>query len=255
MDAYLICATPRTGSTLLCGLLESTGVAGHPESYFRQPDEHSRAALWGLAIRADGSFSYSDYVHAALAVGRTVNGVFAARIMWGTLDEVVAKLATFYPELARSDLELLERAFGATRFIYLRRRDVVAQAVSWLRAEQTNVWSAGVRQARHEPERKPRYDFDQIHELVQVIGEHNMAWTEWFASAGVRPYSVEYEDLEADPVGVTRDVLGFLGLELPVGRDILPGHRRQADELNTKWIERYQAEVRSAASDVVAAPD
>ncbi|MGH3680948.1 MAG: Stf0 family sulfotransferase [Natronosporangium sp.] len=42
-DAYLICATSRTGSTLLCGLLRSTGVAGRPESYVRQPDEPA----WG----------------------------------------------------------------------------------------------------------------------------------------------------------------------------------------------------------------
>jgi len=30
-----------------------------------------------------------------------------------------------------------------TRFVYLRRADVVAQAVSWLRAEQTGTWYVG----------------------------------------------------------------------------------------------------------------
>jgi len=34
VDDYLVCATARSGSTLLCGLLESSGVAGHPASYF-----------------------------------------------------------------------------------------------------------------------------------------------------------------------------------------------------------------------------
>src|SRR3712207_7978474 len=32
--SYLVCATPRSGSTLLCHLLEQTGVAGRPEEYF-----------------------------------------------------------------------------------------------------------------------------------------------------------------------------------------------------------------------------
>src|SRR3954470_5825583 len=32
--SYLVCATPRSGSTLLCHLLDQTGVAGHPEEYF-----------------------------------------------------------------------------------------------------------------------------------------------------------------------------------------------------------------------------
>jgi len=30
--SYVVCATPRSGSTLLCELLKSTGVAGHPVS-------------------------------------------------------------------------------------------------------------------------------------------------------------------------------------------------------------------------------
>jgi LPS sulfotransferase NodH len=32
--SYLVCATPRSGSTLLCKVLDQTGVAGHPEEYF-----------------------------------------------------------------------------------------------------------------------------------------------------------------------------------------------------------------------------
>ena len=32
--SYLVCATPRSGSTLLCHLLDETGLAGHPEEYF-----------------------------------------------------------------------------------------------------------------------------------------------------------------------------------------------------------------------------
>ena len=32
--SYLVCATERSGSTLLCELLAGTGVAGRPEEYF-----------------------------------------------------------------------------------------------------------------------------------------------------------------------------------------------------------------------------
>ena len=34
--SYLVCATPRSGSTLLCEGLESTGVAGRPREYFEE---------------------------------------------------------------------------------------------------------------------------------------------------------------------------------------------------------------------------
>src|SRR5690348_6219991 len=32
--SYLACATPRSGSTLLCEALTNTGVAGNPKEYF-----------------------------------------------------------------------------------------------------------------------------------------------------------------------------------------------------------------------------
>jgi LPS sulfotransferase NodH len=242
-DSYLICGTPRTGSTLLCGLLESTGIAGHPESYFRQPDEQSWAARWGIIRSPDGAFSYADYFQAALTAGRTENGVFAARLMWGTLEEVVGNLRRIYSDLSGADLGLLNRTFGCARFVYLRRDDVLAQAVSWLRAEQTDVWFQTSQSLQEQPEQEPRFDFDRIHELAQLIDEHNTAWQLWFASVGVRPYAVRYEDLDADSVGVTCDILDFLGLELPSGPEILVRHKRLADELNAQWIGRYRAEM------------
>src|SRR3954453_19662507 len=32
--SYLVCATPRSGSTLVCHALEETGIAGRPEGEF-----------------------------------------------------------------------------------------------------------------------------------------------------------------------------------------------------------------------------
>jgi len=244
IDSYLICATPRTGSSLLCGLLDSSGVAGHPESYFRQPSEQEYAARWGIVSSSDGAFSYADYVRAAMAEGTTGNGVFAARIMWGTLDELVARLRPLYPGMAgASDLELLNRAFGRTRFVYLRRGDVVAQAVSLLRAEQTDVWhdTAG---ENSEPVREPYFDFGRIEGLVREIEGDNLAWQRWFGSAGVQPHLVRYEELEVAPVEIALGVLGFLGLELAPGRQVVVRHKRLADELNAAWIDGYLREKR-----------
>jgi LPS sulfotransferase NodH len=238
VDTYFICATPRTGSSLLLGLLESTGVAGHPEAYFREPDEQLWADRWQIAGPADPAFDYPDFVRAAIAAGTSDNGVFGAKLMWGTLDEVVAKLTPVYPDLAGQDLELLNRAFGRTRFVYLQRDDVLAQAVSWLRAEQTNIWYAG---AAGSNEQAPYFDATGIGELARTIDEHNAAWREWFASVGVSPHPVRYEGLDADPVGVTHGILDFLGLDLPAGRKVRQRHRRQADELTVEWLRRYRA--------------
>lgn len=245
VDAYFICGTPRTGSSLLLGLLDSTGVAGRPQAYFRAPDEALWADRWQISRTSERAFAYADYVRAARAAGTTGNGVFGAKLMWGTLDELVGKLGTVHPDLAGEDLALLNRAFGRTRFVHLRRDDVVAQAVSWLRAEQTNAWYVGgageISGARRDG-RAPSFDLHRISGLTRTIGEHNAAWERWFASAGVRPHLVRYEELAADMAGTTRGILDFLGLDLLRGHAIVPRHQRQADELNDQWIERYRAE-------------
>jgi LPS sulfotransferase NodH len=234
--AYFVCGTPRTGSTLLCGLLRATGVAGLPESYFRLPDEATWAARWGVERRADGAVVYRDFARAAVAAGTTANGVFGARLMWGTLDHMLVGLRAGRSDVGGTDLDLLTDAFGPLRFVHLRRVDVVAQAVSWARAEQTGYWQEGDVAAS-----EPAFDIEQIRSLVATIEEHNAAWRAWFASVGARPYGLRYEDVVADPAGALRGVLGFLGLDWPRGHRVEVGTRRQADEHSADWIARYRA--------------
>jgi LPS sulfotransferase NodH len=240
--SYLLCTTPRTGSTWLCGLLESTGVAGRPASYFRQAEESRFADEWGIRRIPDGAVPYGEFVQAALAAGKSDNGVFGARIMWGTMVEVVDRLGPLHPVLQGRDLELLDRVFGRPRFLSLRRLDVVAQAVSLFRAEQTDVWHTTDRLGKSERKQGLHYELETIHDLVRMIEVHNVAWEQWFATVGVRPHSVLYEDLEGDPFEVTQGILAFLGLELPQGRQIVGRHERLSDQLSTEWIDRYRAQ-------------
>jgi LPS sulfotransferase NodH len=237
LNAYLICGTPRTGSTLVCDLLRCSGVAGRPESYFRVPDEPIWADRWRLPRDPAGAVAYADYVRAAVAAGSTPNGVFGARVMWGTLDVIITRLRAISPDCSADDLEVLRQAFGPTRFVHLWRDDTVAQAVSWARAEQTHFWQAGDTALSGYT---PRFDVEQIDTLVRTIDAHNAAWREWFAAVHVEPHRVRYEALQHDPAGVTRGILDFLGLEAPAGVAIASHRRRQADQLNEDWIARYR---------------
>jgi trehalose 2-sulfotransferase len=229
--SYFVCATPRTGSSLLLGLLASSGVAGRPEAYFRAPDEQDWAERWGIA---GPDLDYRAFVRAARAAGTTPNGVFGAKLMWGTLDEVVAKLA---PGVTGSDLEVLESTFGPLRFVSLHREDELAQAVSWLRAEQTETWWAGDPRAAGG---EPAYDRARIAALLDTIADHNTAWREWFTRYDVTPCEITYEQLAADPDGTTLQVLAHLGLE--AAGPVRARHRRQADALNSAWAARYRTE-------------
>lgn len=59
-----------------------------------------------------------------------------------------------------------------------------------------------------------------------MIGQHNAAWETWFASAGIRPHRVSYEELDAGMAGVTLGIQDFLGLDAPDERVILPAGPR-----------------------------
>lgn len=237
-DSYLICATPRSGSTLLCGLLESAGVAGHPASYFNRAGLHDYADAWRIDQPRDGRID-GEYVRAALAAGKTSNGVFGGRIMAETLPELVGDLAAADPVPTVSDLELLSAQLGRLRFVHLRRRDVVAQAVSWAKALQTHFWHPGEDVAPGGQE--PHYDEQLIGRLVATIERFEANWALWFAAHSVALCEVAYEELAADPPRTAYKVLDYLGLHVPPNRQLVVGYRRQADQLNADWAARFKA--------------
>ncbi|MBV9174891.1 MAG: hypothetical protein JOZ81_32915, partial [Chloroflexi bacterium] len=107
----------------------------------------------------------------------------------------------------------------------------------WARAEQTHFWQAG---DTPRPGSEPCFDIEQIDRIVRTIDEHNNAWRDWFAGVDVPPHRVRYEALADDPVGVTRGILDFLGLDVPAEASIVSHRRRQADQLNQDWIARYR---------------
>ena len=236
VDSYLICATPRSGSTLLCGLLDSSGVAGHPASYFNRKSLNDYADAWRIARPVDGRIDEA-FVRAALTAGTTSNGVFGGRIMAETLPELISGLAAAASEPAMTDVGLLSAQVGRLRFVHLRRRDVVAQAVSWAKALHTHFWHPG--EAVAPGAQEPRYDEELIGRLVAAIESYERDWTMWFASHRIVPCEVTYEELAADPPRTAQRVLDHLGLHVPPDRQLVVGHRRQADRLNADWITRF----------------
>lgn len=237
-DSWLLCATPRSGSTLLCGLLESSGVAGHPASYFNRRGLHDYATGWRVSQPAGGRID-SAYVRAALAAGSTSNGVFGGRLMAESRPELIADLAAEADQPPVSELKLLVGQFGRLRFVHLRRLDVVAQAVSWAKSVQTHFWHPG---ERIEPGAEaPHYDEELIGRLVKTVERFEAGWNTWFTQQRITPFEVTYEQLASDPLLVAHQVLDFLDLEIEEGRKLVVRDRQQADHVNAQWIEKFKS--------------
>lgn len=247
--AYLVCATPRSGSTLLCRSLAATGVAGRPEEYFerlrhsglpREPREYfadveDPEILGLLPPTRAGDPAAADLERELprfLAEGTTPNGVFGAKMMWGYLDDALRRLGS--SAVAPDAPAALEAALGPLRYVYVSRRDKVDQAVSLWRAVQTRAWSA-----QDGPEAHPVYDARGVAHLEAQLREEDAAWADWFAAHGIEPFRVCYEDFVATYEATLRGALDFLGIgaaEIPP-----PPLERQADERSERWAERYRA--------------
>jgi LPS sulfotransferase NodH len=262
----LVCATQRSGSTLLCELLKDTAVAGRPEEYFEATRQtgappHPGQYLDGLprtgaGIRDDpspptapphsslqGLRSYREHLERTFALGTTENGVFGSKLMWSQLSELHA-LAGELPEYEGLDrFDLLEKLFDCPRYIRVTRRDKVRQAVSLWRALQTRSWRAEHGGAHPQPAQL-HYRFEGIDHLVQALHEEDRAWGEFFAAHRVSPLSLVYEDhLDVDRDGTVRRVLEYLGVPAPAGWEALEPIKRQADATSEQWVAAYHREV------------
>ena len=193
------------------------------------------ARRFGVPVDEEGGIDYRRFVHSALQAGSTDNGVFAARIMWGTMSHLVERLGGDPAGEGRTDVDVLESALGPLRFVCLQRLDVVAQAVSWARAEQTGYWQRGDKVST-----SPQIDLDQVDRLVKTIEEHNAAWQTWFEAHGVSPLELTYESVVADPSDAVRRVVEHLDRRLPGDWTPTPQHGQQADSLNAEWARRYE---------------
>lgn len=236
--SYLICATPRCGSNLLCEALENTGLAGIPAEYFW--DEAHWTRKWGTA-------SYTDYLHEVIKRSTTQNQVFGTKVMWGYFDAFVTRVreTSEYGRGNRSAHELLDRLFPCLRYIWITRRDKVRQAVSFWKSLQTLVWFSKAGIDPTPPRKEPEYRFEAIDHFVQEIVMHEAAWQAYFDRHVIVPYSVIYEDLVSTYEETALKILDWLGVSNPP--DLVFGPRllqKQADDVSEIWVDRYRQEKR-----------
>ncbi|MDK1388539.1 Stf0 family sulfotransferase [Sinorhizobium sp. 8-89] len=245
-DSYVICTSPRSGSTLLCKLLAATGVSGNPGSYFHRASISEWLAYFDLASEA--STPEADLLalifRAAIAKGSLDTGMFGLRLQRHSFDFFVRKLAVLHPERA-SDLERFEAAFGRTLFIHLTRLDKIQQAVSNVKAEQTGLWHMapdGTELERLAPPSTPVYNAEVIRACCDRLTTYDLDWKNWFEVQGIEPLRITYETLSSDPIETLREILARLGLHRDAATGVAPGVAKLADETNQDWVSRFRLE-------------
>ena len=253
--AYLVCATQRSGSTLLCELLKGTDVAGVPDEYFeelratglpRQPRQYfETSSLSGIADglppvdpgRPEQPGDFEGWFAYVVKRGTTSNGVFGAKMMWNYFDDFRSRIAELPGLGGLRFTEALDEVFPNLRIIFVRRRDKLAQAVSLWKAIQTQQWR---NEAEGEADQRAAdYDYDALRFLVEELHRWDSRWEDWFSATGREPIRVIYEEFVNARAATVGRVLDELGIDPPE-----PGERgpmkRQADHLSRDWVTRFR---------------
>lgn len=213
----VVAALPRSGSNLLGELMAGTGLLGNPLEAFGvdsiSPDFPTRA------------MSTSERLKLVVEMGRTPNGVAAVKMFPDHFTEI-------------EDEVRLSDWFGTPAWVWLRRRDQLAQAISTVVASQSRSFMS-----ERAPLHEPVYSGDRLLLELERVARRDSRWQAYFARTGIRPIEVVYEDLERDPLGTMQAIGRHVGIDVPVDA-FRPATRfqRQRTGLNEEWRSRFVAE-------------
>jgi LPS sulfotransferase NodH len=221
MRGYAICTEARSGSTLLCRLLRSTGLLGQPTEFF---NVETMQNAWGIA---DYPLDAEGQIEAITRLGATPNGVYGVKLF---SRDAAAHAATRW----------LERLPSLT-LVYLERMDVLGQALSHVRALQTSRWVASSQELT-----SPQYSHALINGELMRIAEANARWRYFFARNGLPVMHLFYERITQEPQAAVDAIARRIGMSEPVPID--PSQFAQLtvqrDALSDEWRARFIAESR-----------
>lgn len=218
----VLASSYRCGSTFVSTSLWETGLCGAPWEYFNYEN-----VVDVLKARL-GVTETDDYIEALLKKRTTRNGVFSVKAHFYHFDDVWNRSPRW------------RSLQNNMQFLYINRKNKVAQAVSMAKALQDNAWSAFM-----EPRQVPLfYSKDLIERCLQEVMTQTEAWWAWFDEHGIEPFVVDYDEFVRDHKNGVERILKWLGIEAGNTEKIsIPVLERQSGKINAEWEQRFVVEM------------
>jgi len=254
-----VAASPRSGSDLLCQALSMAG-AGQPDEYFNWVvvrEQHLRRGIPRCSLRGELSKawrllrrhrdwrtcyrftrkSFIAYVLTVIPETVTRNGILGIKVHWDQYESALLKRGL--------DISIWN---VPVTWVLLSRSDHLRQAISLVRARQSNRWvvedaswrsNLGRRAVREFASGVEHYDDTAITLAMQQVRHQEQEWQRYFAEVGVTPVRLTYEELLDDYESAVRRVLDRVGVTAAAIHP--PLTERQADSTTEEWVTRYTA--------------
>ena len=224
---YLLASVPRAGSTHFSHLLWRTGCLGAPLEYLN----FEAAGPYGFAA---GSPQLQLQLWRSVLRRRcSLNGVFGLKAFAMQLDQLQRKNAPLLEDVLAT---MLPRN-GLRRVLYVRRRDRLAQAVSYARATLSGIWRKAQESAAPEP---VPYSQEALEAAERGIAFQESVWEQMFGELKIEPLTLWHEDILADGSAAAEAVAGYLGVKIdPAAAVDVPSIEKQSEGDAAVWAERY----------------
>ena len=230
--SYIVCATMRSGSSLLCELLSSTKMAGQPQEFLnKKREEKSQFPL----------NPYSSYIRHNFNHFASDNGFSGIKMMWDNLEDMIQRLRAESYDYASSDLEIVRQAFPDPSFIFIERENKLRQAISLARAEQTKVWDIKRNSSASKRTFARVTDF-HITQSYNRLANYENAWKAFFQKYQLPFYHVTYDEITQHPEAAIKDILSFLDVPNYSQASIQPPQRKKQADWYTDYLAfRYKS--------------
>ena len=227
---YIICFTPRSGSSWLGGLINSTNHLGNPKEWF------SPVSMSARLQKLYPCQHIEDYLNCLIRDQKSKNGVFGFEVSFAQFQLVLELLDI--PNFFENKLS----------YIYLYRRNLVAQAISLYRATDTDVFHSVQKDYQSKKDIHFSYNSSKIwHWLIRIL-EQEYEWPKFFKSRNITPLTISYEDLWAHPRFTVLRIINYLLKDPSIFKDkqrqlpTLGQHTKVSTKLNKKYIHRFYSE-------------
>jgi LPS sulfotransferase NodH len=242
--SVFFCATHRSGSTLLTDCIGQMDILGKPAEAFYPHNIASTLRAHGVEPQR----RIEDWLPYILREGSSANGVFSSKLF---VDNIVSLAQTIsgqsWPEAQAALPGFFRQYFPGAVFIAIHRRDKFRQGISLLKAMQSGLWHSV--QSDFVKPREVYYHRRQLQWVIDTIISQERQWQRIFATLGVQPMLIYYEDLARDVPGHIRRISEFAGVgEMPEAVPA-PSTRKIADRVSDAWLERFQLELFDARND------
>lgn len=218
--------TPRSGSSWLSSILESTGILGTGLELFN-PDFMADIA------RAYGARSLAEYIQMARHVSGH-SGVLSLEVTSHQLSAAFKNPSEFF------------RIYENCPSYFLIREDIVSQAVSLTKMVKTGVSHAPQinQDDLNSADETFEYSADEILSWLNHILEAERNSEKFFEDYGVQPLRISYERMFSKDVDqFLSDITEFAGLpQLPETVKAQSDHKMLATKINRDFAKRFTYE-------------